>query len=381
VLVVAVERLQRSVRSSDLLARWAGDEFCVLLAEGTTPEVALKIAGRLRTVLSEPFHVADREVRLSASIGVARSDGGDGERLVQIADQAMYAAKRAGRDRISVYVPGTESTGTTQIDLEVELRHAIERRALLVHYQPIVESMSGRIVGLESLVRWPRIDGTLRQPAEFVPVAEECGLIRPLTRLVLEEVCCQLASWDRDLGTPRTLQVWANVSVPDLEAPEFADDLVAAATRAGITPDRLVLEVTETMLMRDVDQVDRTVSALRHAGVSLAIDDFGTGYSSMSQLHRLDVTACKIDRGFVAGAPEHPRDAAILRALVDVGTAFGFPVVAEGVERPEELAAVQASGCPLAQGFLLAVPLPPEALTELLLSGSVTLPGAVPSGR
>ncbi|HSP05039.1 MAG TPA: EAL domain-containing protein, partial [Acidimicrobiales bacterium] len=137
----------------------------------------------------------------------------------------------------------------------------------------------------------------------------------------------------------------------------------------------------ETMLMRDVDQVDRTVSALRHAGVSLAIDDFGTGYSSMSQLHRLDVTACKIDRGFVAGAPEHPRDAAILRALVDVGTAFGFPVVAEGVERPEELSAVQASGCPLVQGFLLAVPSPPEALTEMLLSGSVTLPGAVPSAR
>ena len=381
VLVVAVERLQHSVRSTDLLARWAGDEFCVLLAPGTTPETALTIAGRLRSVLAQPFHVADREVRLSASIGVARSDGGDGERLVQIADQAMYAAKRAGRDRISVYVPGAERSGATQLDLEVELRHAIDGRSLVVHYQPIVESATGRIVGLESLVRWPNADCSLRPPVDFVPLAEECGLIRPLTRFVLEEVCCQLASWDRELGTPRTLQVWVNVSVSDLEAPEFADDVVASAIRAGITPDRLVLEVTETMLMRDADQVDRTVSALRHAGISLAIDDFGTGYSSMSQLHRLDVTACKIDRGFVAGASRHPRDAAILRALVDVGTAFGFPVVAEGVECPDELAAVQASGCPLVQGFLLAVPAPPEELTGVLVAGSVVLPGAVPSGR
>jgi diguanylate cyclase (GGDEF)-like protein/PAS domain S-box-containing protein len=381
VLLVVVERLRHSVRSTDLLARWAGDEFCVLLEAGTTPETALTIAGRLRSVLAEPFHVADREVRLSASIGVARSEGGDAERLVQIADQAMYAAKRAGRDRISVYVPGTESTGTTQIDLEVELRHAIDRGALVLHYQPIVESRSGRIVGLESLVRWPRADGTLRHPDEFVPVAEECGLIRPLTRFVLTEVCHQLDTWDRELGTPRTLQAWVNVSMPDLEDPGFVDEVVAAAEEAGITTDRLVLEVTETMLMRDTDQVDRTVSELRAAGISLAIDDFGTGYSSMSQLHRLEVTACKIDRKFVAGAPEHPRDAAILRALVDVGTAFGFPVVAEGVERPEELAAVQATGCPLVQGYLLAVPAPAAELAGMLVGGSLVLPGAVPSGR
>jgi diguanylate cyclase (GGDEF)-like protein/PAS domain S-box-containing protein len=381
VLIVAVERLERSVRGTDLLARWAGDEFCVLLAEGTTPEIALTIAERLRNVLAEPFHVAAREVRLSASIGVARSDGGGGERLVQTADQAMYAAKRAGRDRISVYVPGSESVGATQIDLEVELRHAIDRGSLVLHYQPIVDAASGVIVGVESLVRWPLSDGLLRSPDEFVPLAEECGLIRPLTRAVLTEVCAQLARWDRELGTPHTLQAWVNVSMPDLEAPEFAHEVVAAAARAGVDPDRLVLEVTETMLMRDVDQVDRTVTALRDAGVSLAIDDFGTGYSSMSQLHRLQVSACKIDRDFVTGAPEHPRDAAILRALVEVGTAFGFPVVAEGVERAEELAAVQATGCPLVQGFLLAAPAPPDELAGLLVAGTLILPGAVPSGR
>jgi diguanylate cyclase (GGDEF)-like protein/PAS domain S-box-containing protein len=381
VLVVAVARLRRGVRGSDLLARWAGDEFCVLLSAGTAPDTALVIAERLRALLAEPFHVAGREVRLSASIGVARSDGGSGERLVQIADQAMYAAKRAGRDRISVYVPGTAPMGTTQIDLEVDLRHAIEGGSLVLHYQPIVDTTSGDIVGLESLVRWPRADGTLRLPNEFVPVAEECGLIRPLTRFVVGEVCDQLARWDRELGMPRTLQGWINVSVSDLESDDFVDEVTEAALRAGIGTDRLVLEVTETMLMRNVTQVRHTVDALRTAGLSLAIDDFGTGYSSMSQLHHLDVTACKIDRGFVAGAPDRVRDAAILQALVDVGTAFGLPVVAEGIERPEELAAVQATGCPLAQGYLLAAPAPAADIAILLLAGSVPLLTAVPSGR
>ncbi len=381
VLVVAVERLSRSVREGDLLGRWAGDEFCVLLAEGTSADTALAVADRLRAVLAEPFHIAGREVRLSASIGVARSDGGTGERLVQVADHAMYEAKRAGRDRVSVYVPGTERSRPNQIDIETDLRHAIDRRGLVVHYQPIVDTGSSAIVGLESLVRWPRSDGTLRPPDEFVPVAEESGLIRHLTRFVLEEVCEQLATWDRELGTPRTLQAWVNVSVSDLEAPRFAEEVATAARRGGVTPDRLVLEVTETMLMRDIEQVGRSVDALRRAGVSLAIDDFGTGYSSMSQLHRLEVTACKIDRSFVSGAPEHQRDAAILRALVDVGSAFGFPVVAEGVERPEELQVVQDIGCPLAQGFLLARPAPAGEIAELLRVGKVELATAVRSGR
>ncbi|MFP5578045.1 MAG: putative bifunctional diguanylate cyclase/phosphodiesterase [Acidimicrobiia bacterium] len=381
VLVVAVDRLRRGVRGTDLLARWAGDEFCVLLSPGTTPETALAIAERLRSVLSEPFHVAGREVSLSASIGVARSEVGSSERLVQTADQAMYAAKRAGRDRISVYVPGTETTGATQIDLEVELRHGIDDGDLVLHHQPIVDTTSGVIVGVESLVRWRRPDGTLRLPAEFVPLAEECGLIRRLTRFVVQESCDQLARWDRELHAPRTLQAWINVSVSDLESEHFSTEVLAAIARSGLTPDRLVLEVTETMLMRDADQVQRTVDDLRRAGISLAIDDFGTGYSSMSQLHRLEVTACKIDRGFVAAAPERSRDGAILQALVDVGMAFGLPVVAEGVERESELAAVQATGCPLAQGHLLARPGPAADLAPLLLAGSVPLPAAVRSGR
>ena len=167
----------------------------------------------------------------------------------------------------------------------------------------------------------------------------------------------------------------------DLESEDFVNEVAGAAERSGISTDRLVLEVTETMLMRDVGQVRRTADALRAEGVFLAIDDFGTGYSSMSQLHRLEVTACKIDRNFVTAAPHLARDAAILQALVDVGTAFGLPVVAEGIETEAELEAVQAAGCPLAQGFLLAAPGPAAEIAELLLTGSVPLPTGVPSGR
>ncbi|HEU5085258.1 MAG TPA: EAL domain-containing protein [Acidimicrobiales bacterium] len=376
VLVSAVERLRQHVRGDDLLARWAGDEFCVLLAPGTQEDQALHIADRLRAVLAEPFAVAGREVRLSASIGVARSDGGTGERLVQIADHAMYEAKRSGRDRVAVYDGGAATTGPTQIDQEAELRRAIDERALVVHHQPIVEISTGRIVALESLVRWPQPDGSVRLPASFVPLAEEAGLVRALTRFVLDEVCQQLVDWDRELGTVDHLQIWANVSVTDLEDPCFADEVAAVLDRHALSSTRLVLEVTETMLMRDADQVDRTVEDLRAIGVSMAIDDFGTGYSSMSQLRQLDVTACKIDRGFVAAAPEREQDAAILRALIEMGVAFGFPVVAEGVERQEELALLEAMGCPLAQGYLFATPTAAHALTPLLRDGRVPLPGS-----
>jgi diguanylate cyclase (GGDEF)-like protein/PAS domain S-box-containing protein len=373
VLVTAVERLQRHVRSGDLLARWAGDEFCVLLAEQTSEDEALVVADRLRAVLAEPFAVAGREVRLSASIGLAASSPSDVERLVQIADLAMYQAKRAGRDRVAVYA-ATSDAALTQLDLEAELAAAIDREDVTVHYQPIVATSTGAVHGVEALVRWPQPDGTIRMPDEFVPIAEESGLIRLLTRHVIRDACRQLQRW-REIGAAvPDLQVWVNISVVDLESTSFAEEVRATLDDIGIDPAQLVLEVTETMLMRDAEQVRCTVEALSAAGVALAMDDFGTGYSSLSQLHRLPVAACKVDREFVSQAPERMADAVILRALVDVGMAFGLPVVAEGIERPEELAAVAATGCPLAQGYLLGVPGPPEHLDGVLRAGRIALP-------
>jgi len=386
-LVAAVERLRRHVRSDDLLVRWAGDEFCVLLGAGTTEEVALVVAGRLRAVLAEPFAIAGREVRLSASIGLASATAGDTERLVQTADLAMYEAKRAGRDRVSVYAGDPVSPALSQLDLEAELAAALDRRALLVHYQPIVETATGAVRAVEALVRWPQPDGSIRLPGEFVPVAEESGLIRRLTRHVMGEACVQLARWDALGLATHDLQVWVNISVADLESPSFAEEVGQALAVTGTRPSRLVLEVTETMLMRDAEQVRRTIEDLCELGVALAIDDFGTGYSSLSQLHRLRVAACKVDREFVAHAPDRAADAVILQALADVGAAFGLPVVCEGIERPEELAAVLGTGCPLAQGYLLGPPVAPDVLALRLAAPAGPLrellgaAAAVPSAR
>jgi diguanylate cyclase (GGDEF)-like protein/PAS domain S-box-containing protein len=385
-LLATVERLRAHVRANDLLVRWAGDEFCALLGPGTTHEVALRVADRLRAVLAEPFSVAGREVRLSASIGVASASAAGTERLVQAADLAMYEAKRAGRDRVCVYSGEAETPALHQLDIESELDAALTRDEVLVHYQPIVHTATGEVRAVEALARWPQPDGTVRLPREFVAIAEQSGLIRRLTRRVVGEACRQLGRWDR-LGLPTgDLQAWVNISVADLESVSFAEEVRSALAAVGIAPARLVLEVTETMLMRDAEQVQRTIEDLRGAGVSLAIDDFGTGYSSLSQLHRLRVAACKVDREFVTLAPRRDADAVILQALVDVGTAFGLPVVAEGIEQADELAAVLATGCPLAQGYLLGAPAPGAALEERLAAAPVPLAElraslAVPSAR
>ncbi|MFP5322428.1 MAG: putative bifunctional diguanylate cyclase/phosphodiesterase [Acidimicrobiia bacterium] len=386
VLVAAVDRLRANVRSGDLLARWAGDEFCVLLAPATAEDVAVVVADRLRAVLAEPFAVGERQVRLSASIGLAAAGSEDFERLVQIADLAMYEAKRGGRNRVVIYAPGSEGPALTQLDLEAELALAIDAGDIGTHYQPIVDIVTGEVRAVEALVRWPAADGTLRLPSSFIPVAEESGLIRPLTRAVLADACRELARWDAVGACP--VQVWVNISVADLESPDFAREVRDVLESSGVGPERLVLEVTETMLMRDAEQVDRTIADLRSTGVSFAIDDFGTGYSSLSQLHRLQVAACKVDREFVCQAPVQASDAIVLGALVEVGVAFGLPVVAEGIERPDELAAAVAAGCTLAQGFLLGRPAPGPELDDLLRHGRVALPGlagaategAVPSG-
>lgn len=377
VLTVAVQRLARHVRNDDLLARWAGDEFCVLLESGTDDATALAIAHRLLEVLAEPFRVGGCEIRLSASIGVARGEAGDGaENLLRAADSAMYDAKRAGRNRVSVHDASLENlAGPTQFDVENELRSAIADRALSLHYQPIVELSTGRIVAVESLVRWPLADGTLRMPDSFIPMAEETGLVRDLTRLVLEEACRQVAAWDR-MSPASQVCAWVNVSAADLQDQGILDDVDVALERSGLAPDRLVLEVTETMLLQDDGQVDRTVQGLRGAGVTLVIDDFGTGYSSMRQLHRLDVTACKIDRSFVGGAPTNDRDRAVIRSLANLGREFGFDVVGEGVETVDELDVLREAGCELAQGYLLARPAPADVIAGLIVRGRVDLPGS-----
>ena len=368
-LLMVVERLGRCLRAGDILVRWAGDEFCVLLEGETSEAEALAVADRLLSAIADPYSIEGRDIRLSASIGLAHGRHGDTpERVVQMADMAMYDAKRAGRNRVSIHERDKAMDVPNPIDVEMELRDAIASGRLTLEYQPIVEIRSGRIVAVESLIRWPLPDGTVRPPDEFIGLAEESGLIRSITRWVITEVCRQLAEWDGVAGGADVCG-WVNVSGVDLQDPKLVPEIVDALRTAGVGPERLVLEVTESILLLDLEQVDRNVDSLRRLGVALAIDDFGTGYSSMSQLHRLRVAACKIDRSFVAGAPDCQRDVAIIRSLTDLGSVFGFDVVGEGVETIEQLHALEATGCTFAQGFLLARPSPPEVIVDHLTAG------------
>ncbi len=374
VLVETVARLARVTRAGDLLARWAGDEFCILLRPGTDEAEAQGVAEAVLEAVAAPIAVAGRLVRLTASVGLASGRPGEGsDGLVQLADQAMYEAKRAGRNRLRVARPAAPAGAPTRLDREIALRRAIEHDELVIHHQPIVEVGTGRITGTEALVRWPLPDGGLRPPADFVPLAEETGLIRPLTRLVLRRACAQLAAWDRAGASP-DLEAWVNVSAPDVADPELVVDVAEALRDADVATERLVLEVTESMLVDETDQVDQVVASLARLGVRLVIDDFGTGYSSMAQLHRLRVSGCKIDRVFLEEARQGGRAAAVLSSLVGLGVAFDLQVVGEGVEHAEHLDALASAGCALAQGYLLARPADAASLTPLVLAGAVALP-------
>ena len=374
-LVLAAGRLGRCLRSDDVLVRWAGDEFCVLLAGETSEPESLAIADRLLRAVAEPFRIEGRDVRVSASVGVARARPGDTpERLVQMADTAMYEAKREGRNRLSIFDPHRSGDAANPIDYENQLRHAVHDDLLAIEYQPIVEMATGRIVAVESLLRWHLPDGSSHPPDEFIAVAEACGLIRDITRWVLWRACAQLAEWDRATGCSSTVQVWVNVSALDLQDPDLVAEVVAALDAASLAPERLVLEVTESSLLSDVEEVEITLGGLRRLGVALAIDDFGTGYSSMARLHRLRVAACKIDRAFVSNAPSNEQDAAIVQSLTELGGVFGFGVVGEGVETVDQARALQLAGCSLAQGFLFARPAPPDQLVARLAAGRIDLP-------
>ncbi|MBK5224170.1 MAG: EAL domain-containing protein [Acidimicrobiia bacterium] len=381
-LVAVVGRLQSCLRTGDVLVRWAGDEFCAVLPGTGRAETAVAVAKRMLTSLEAPVELAGREVHVSASIGVAVAYGPDQvDGLLLQADQAMYEAKRAGRARISVYAAGGAVRERSQLDVEVELRRAIERAELSLVYQPVVEVATGHIVGFESLVRWPRPDGTCLPPAEFVPLAERTGLIRGLTRWSLGEACRQLAAWDDVAAvavgrTVRPLTMGVNVSAVDLGAPALVDEVACALAVSGIAPCRLVLEVTETMLIADPAAVQPIVEGLRALGVLLAIDDFGVGYSSLSQLQHLPVSLIKVDSAFMAGVEPGSRGAAIAASLIGISDAFGIPFVAEGVENVAQMEVLVAAGFPYAQGFLFARPGTPDEVLPLVRARQVALPAA-----
>jgi diguanylate cyclase (GGDEF)-like protein/PAS domain S-box-containing protein len=367
VLVEVAERVQNSVRPGDTVGRIFGDEFAVLLEAISDAKEVQRVAGRIQERLSAPFSVEGQEVFVSPSIGIALSEIAEDqpEEVLRRADLAMYAAKR-GKAECQAYSPSMEARVAERMDLERDLRRAIEREEFEVHYQPIVDLQSGEVVAIEALARWRHPERGLVDAEEFTEIAEETGLIRPIGKLVVEEACRQFGEWRRRY--PERVPL---LSV-NLSASQFVQqpDLVPEALEdTGLEASALQLEITERAVMDDVEFAIDKLKELKDLGVSLAIDDFGMGYSCLYHLKHMPIDFLKIDRSFIVGLGEDQGDEAIVSGTVGLAHALGVIAVAEGVETADQYAMLKELGCDLAQGYYFAKPLPSEAMEKLLTEG------------
>jgi len=363
VLRQVAARLRACVREEDFVSRPSGDEFTIVATRTATDHAIAGLAQRLVDAVVPPFEIEQHEVFLTASVGVAVSERGreTPEELVRDADAAMNRAKELGGGRYEAFDIALRDRLVERMTIAGDLRHAVERDELELHYQPLVELHDERIIGFEALVRWHHPERGLMSPAEFIHIAEETGLIVPIGSWVLRAVCEQLALW------PESIQVSANVSPVQL-APELVAEVDELLVRHRITPARLVLEITESLVLDP--RTKPIVASLRELGVQLALDDFGTGYSSLGSLQRFPLDVLKLDRTLISSVSEGG-GAAVVRAAVELGQALGVSVIAEGIEGELQLGALRQLGCPLGQGFLFARPLP-LADAQLLLSQAGT---------
>jgi diguanylate cyclase (GGDEF)-like protein/PAS domain S-box-containing protein len=364
-LTIAGMRLQGHARPDDTVARLGGDEFGVLLEDIAAAE-AVRSAEALLEGLATPIVLRDRDLTPTASIGIAIAVGEDAETLLRNADTAMYAAKSQGKGRYALFEPAMHATVIERLDLAADLSRAVEKRQLHLCYEPQISLASGRICGLEALVRWRHPTRGEVSPGEFIPLAEETGMILPIGRWVLREACRQVKAWQERWPTPTPLTIAVNLSARQLQHPGVVDEVSAALAAAGLDPRSLVLEITETAIMEQLDAAIRILTELRRLGLRLALDDFGTGYSSLSYLQRLPVDILKIDRSFVGGVARSTEDSALARGILTLGQTLGLEVVAEGIETAEQLAALRELGCQLGQGYFFARPLGPAAVDALL---------------
>ncbi len=366
ILVEVGRRLSASLRPGDTAARLSGSEFALLL-EPAGEQDARAFADGVSAALAAPFVAQDKEVIVRASIGIDVAVDGlhTAEEILRNADVAMHAARSHGKSRIRFFEPSMHAAVVERLEIENDLQFAIERGELFLNHQPIVSLTDGTVVGTEALVRWQHPRRGLVTPAGLIPIAEESGLIVPLGRWVLREACRQAERWSRE-RPDHPLSVSVNVSPAELERDDFVSDVLAILEETGLGPELLVLEVTESTLMRDPEGSSAALEPLRNLGVRLAIDDFGTGYSSLSYLNRFPMDILKIDRSFVQGLASGPEDSALARAIVQIAKTLKMRTIAEGIELPEQILRLRALGCDLGQGYLLSRPMPPEEISDLL---------------
>ena len=374
------DRLASGVRASDTLARMGGDEFAVVLHDVRDNPAAMRVAEKLLDALRAPFPVEGRDLRISASIGLAfyPGDGGDAETLLRHSDVAMYRAKASGRNACRCFTPELQDQVEARLDLDRRLDQALRDDEFTLHYQPQFRP-DGSLSGFEALVRWNHPKLGLVPPLKFIPAAEESGLILPLGRWVLEEACRQMARW-RQLGA-RDLVMAVNVSAIQFADPGWVDTVAQALNHTGLPPHCLELELTESLVMDPASEAGQRLHRLKEMGVSLAIDDFGTGYSSLSYLHRLPIGVLKIDQSFVRDLQpgSEDRSGPIVQAIVGLARHLGLQVVAEGVETEPQRAFLADLGCDALQGYLLGRPVPAEELEGLVRQSAMEGPARLPA--
>jgi diguanylate cyclase (GGDEF)-like protein len=379
-LKLVSERLRETTRPSDLvsrgdqttnLARLGGDEFTILIPDLERVEHALNVAHRVKEAMRRPFLIEGNEIFVTASIGISLfpEDGDDCNSLLKYADTAMYHAKNCGKNNAKLYSSSLTMQIMSHVKLEVGLRKALRNDELYLLYQPQIDVRSAEIVGVEALVRWRHPERGIISPTEFIPLAEETGLIVPIGEWVLRTACSQAKDWQRQ--TRRNVRMAVNLSAKQFKDENLSQIVVSALQDTSLEPRLLELELTEGTLMDDAKATLATLEQLRRIGVYLSIDDFGTGYSSMNYLKRFDVRALKIDRSFICGLPQDSENAAITRAIIAMAHGLKMVVVAEGVETGEQLQLLQQYGCDLVQGYHLGHPVPAASITQKLCADEV----------
>jgi diguanylate cyclase (GGDEF)-like protein len=362
-------RLLASVRGSDTVTRQGGDEFVILLTEMAHPQDAAKSAKKILLSLTAPHFIGGNELHIDGSIGISvyPVDGEDAETLIKNADTAMYHAKENGRNNFQFFTAEMNVKVVERQSLEASLRRALEREEFLLHYQPKVNLNTGEITSVEALIRWQHQDRGLVPPLQFVPVAEDSGLILPIGRWVLREACRQARAW-QDAGLP-PLPMAVNVSAAEFRQSDFVENVRTILRETGLAERYLELELTESVLMEDAKFTGSVLQKLKEMGIRLAVDDFGTGYSSLSYLREFPIDILKIDRSFVNQITSDSGDSTIVNAIVSMGKSLKHLVVAEGIETNEQRAYLQARHCEQGQGYLFSRPLPAAQFAHLLQMG------------
>jgi diguanylate cyclase (GGDEF)-like protein len=363
-LVGVAGRLAAVLRGGDTAARLGGDEFAILLEDLEHEDDALEVAQRVIDDLASPFCLAGKELFVSASVGIALGDHGESaDELLRNADAAMYRAKSQGKGCYRVFEPSMHSAALARLELEADLRRALDEQELVVHYQPIVAAATKEISGFEALVRWQHPTRGLVPPLDFIPLAEENGLIVDIGLFVLRTACAQTAQW-RTVHPNLTIAV--NVSARQLADSQLVDHVVRVLHETGLDPAALTLEITESAVIDDPDKAFERLTVLKARGVRLAVDDFGTGYSSLSSLHNLPVDTLKIDKSFIDGVAHGAEGAGVVNAIIGIAQTLRLGTVAEGVEDRDQVQQLEQLGCQQLQGFCFSKPLPADLVVALL---------------